>query len=214
MSFCLRIGSWKRHTCFASLGSKLILSNNQSRATLWVLETCLRVGRLPMMIIVITASLSSKMYNIAPLWEEVTFEETCLWETCVLHCEFTRFSDALPCKGLLRACLTFCFWFEFECITSITKSQRSSAEIPSLRQPASREIISDFVELCDTHVCVLHNQLIGTNVWLPNTHNVPPEVDFESSRSPAKESWKSPNLHCLAVFPTWQHFLYSRVKWM
>ena len=33
--------------------------------------------------------------------------------------------------------------------------------------------------------------------------NVPPEVDFESSRSPAKsESWNSPNLHCLAVFPT------------
>ena len=33
--------------------------NNQSRATLWVLETCLIVGRLPLMIILITASLSS-----------------------------------------------------------------------------------------------------------------------------------------------------------
>ena len=42
--------------------------------------------------------------------------------------------------------------------------------------------------------------------------NVPPEVDFESSRSPAKsESWNSPNLHCLAVFPTWQYCLYSHV---
>ena len=29
------------------LGSKLILSNNQSRATLWVLGTCLIVGLLP-----------------------------------------------------------------------------------------------------------------------------------------------------------------------
>ena len=29
------------------LGSKLIRSNNQSRATLWVLETCLTVGLLP-----------------------------------------------------------------------------------------------------------------------------------------------------------------------
>ena len=39
--------------------------------------------------------------------------------------------------------------------------------------------------------CFLHIQLIGTNVWLPEMHNVPPEVDFESSRSPAKsESWK------------------------
>ena len=45
-------------------------------------------------------------------------------------------------------------------------------------------------------------------------HNVPPEVDFESSRSPAKsESWNSPCLHCLAVLPTWQYCLCSLVKW-
>ena len=31
-----------------NLGSKLILSNNQSRATLWVLETCLIAGLLPL----------------------------------------------------------------------------------------------------------------------------------------------------------------------
>ena len=35
------------------------------RATLWVLETCLIVGLLTFMIILITASLSSKMYNKA-----------------------------------------------------------------------------------------------------------------------------------------------------
>ena len=46
-------------------GAKLILSNNQSRATLWVLETCLIVGLLPFMIMLITASLSSKIYNKA-----------------------------------------------------------------------------------------------------------------------------------------------------
>ena len=57
------------------LGSKLILSNKQSRANLWVLETCLIVGLLPFMIILITASLSSKMYNKASLREEFTFEE-------------------------------------------------------------------------------------------------------------------------------------------
>ena len=38
---------------------------NQSRATLWVLETCLIVGLLPFMIILITASLSSNTYNKA-----------------------------------------------------------------------------------------------------------------------------------------------------
>ena len=41
------------------LESRLIRSNSQSRATLWVLETCLIVGLLPLMIILITASLSS-----------------------------------------------------------------------------------------------------------------------------------------------------------
>ena len=47
------------------LESKLIRSNNQSRATLWVLETCLIVGLLPLMTILITASLSSNTYNKA-----------------------------------------------------------------------------------------------------------------------------------------------------
>ena len=41
-------------------GSRLILSNSQSRATLWVLETCLIVGLRPLIIILMTASLSSK----------------------------------------------------------------------------------------------------------------------------------------------------------
>ena len=49
-------------------------SNNQSRATLWVLETFLIVGLLPFMIILITASLSSKIFNKASLREECTFE--------------------------------------------------------------------------------------------------------------------------------------------
>ena len=40
-------GFWCQCNGFGSCGSKLILSNNQSRATLWVLETCLIVGLLP-----------------------------------------------------------------------------------------------------------------------------------------------------------------------
>ena len=49
-------------------------------------------------------------------------------------------------------------------------------------------------------VCFLHIQLIGTNVWLPDIHRIPPEVDSESSRSPAQsESWNSPSVHCCAV---------------
>ena len=55
-----------------------------------------------------------------------------------------------------------------------------------MRNPASREIISASVELCETEVCFLHIQLVGTNVRLPKMHRIPPDVDFESSRSSAK----------------------------
>ena len=72
-------------------------------------------------------------------------------------------------------------------------------DILSMRRPATEDITSDSVELCEAEVCFLHIQLVGTNVRLPKMHNVPPEVDFESSRSPAKsESSNSPSLHCLA----------------
>ena len=71
---CLRVGFWCRCIWFGFCGSKLILSNNQSRATLWVLETCLIIGLLPLIIILITASLSSNTYNKASWWEELTFE--------------------------------------------------------------------------------------------------------------------------------------------
>ena len=83
--------------------------------------------------------------------------------------------------------------------TETIRSHNSRAGKPSNFSPVSKEMISDSVELWETDVCFLHIQLIRTNVWLPKTHNVPPEVDFESSRSPAKsDSWNSPNLHCSA----------------
>ena len=40
----------------------------------------------------------------------------------------------------------------------------SESGIPSMRKPASREMISDSVELCETEVYFLQIQLIGTNV--------------------------------------------------
>ena len=68
------------------LGSRLIRSNNQSRATLWVLETCLIVGLLPFIIILITASLSSNTYNKASRLADWTFEgtESMSWITSIL----------------------------------------------------------------------------------------------------------------------------------
>ena len=60
-------------------GSKLILSNNESKATLWVLDTRFIVGLRPLLNILITDSLSSKTYNIAPNWEDLAFDGT--WST-------------------------------------------------------------------------------------------------------------------------------------
>ena len=51
-----------------------------------------------------------------------------------------------------------------KCNTSITKSLRVRAGIPSMREPASREMILASVEMCETEVRSLHIHLIGTNV--------------------------------------------------
>ena len=120
--------------------------------------------------------------------------------------------------NLSSPCTNFPVWSEIWEIfpkTETIRSHNSRTSKPSHLSPVSREIISDSVELWKTDVCFLHIQLIGTNVWRPKTHNDPPQVDFESSRSPAKsESWNSPYLHCLAIFPTWQYCLHSLVWWM
>ena len=58
-----------------TLGSKLILSNNQSRATLWFLQTCLIVGLPPFVNILITASLSSKDLQQSFLTRNQSFHE-------------------------------------------------------------------------------------------------------------------------------------------
>ena len=72
-SVCQRVGFLVSMYLIWILGSKLIRSNNQSRATLWVRETCLSVGLRPLTIILITFSLSSKTYNIALGSECVVF---------------------------------------------------------------------------------------------------------------------------------------------
>ena len=58
------------HVCKLVVGGNIIdlapmltLSNNPSSATPWVLVTCLTVGLRPLIVILMTASLSSKVYN-------------------------------------------------------------------------------------------------------------------------------------------------------
>ena len=50
--------------------------------------------------------------------------------------------------------------------TATIRSHNSRADKPSNLSPVSREMISHSVELCETEVCFLHIQLIGTNVRL------------------------------------------------
>ena len=90
--------------------------------------------------------------------------------------------DCWPCAWLASRPtkgLPFLSWFRVVFPrTETNRSHRSRAGIPSYLNPASKEMISNSVELCETAICFLHIQLIGTNAWLPTTHNVPPEVDF------------------------------------
>ena len=79
--------------------------------------------------------------------------------------------------------------------------KKSSAGLSPMKKPVSSEKNQESDELCEADVCFLHIQLIGTNALLPNMHNVPSEINFESSRSPAmSESWNISNLHCCAAF--------------
>ena len=128
----------------------------------------------------------------------------CSWLELVFACLI----DELPTGFTVALWHPFVLliWFGEEWNTSITKFLRSRAgESHPCVNLHSREITSASVELCETEVCFLHIQLIGTNVCLPKMHMSPPDVDFESPRSLAKsESWNNPDLHCCAVFHTWQ----------
>ena len=74
-----------------------------------------------------------------------------------------------------------------------------------LRFRSSYPIFSILVVFPTSFIWFLHTQLFGTNVRLSVIHKTPAEVDFESSRSPAKsESGNKPNRQCKAMLPTWQ----------
>ena len=56
------------------------------------------------------------------------------------------------------------FSFALEISSGLPVLDHSDGVFPSKNNPASKEMISDSVELCETEVCFLHIQLIGTNV--------------------------------------------------
>ena len=89
----------------------------------------------------------------------------------VLLLEWLRVSHQLPGASLIGLLMLF-----VERNTSITTSQKSMANSPSIRSPASNEMISDSWELRDTDVCFLHIQLVVTNVRPPKIHKTLPKL--------------------------------------
>ena len=212
-SIFLRVYVWSQYNGFEILGSKSDLSNNQSRTTLWIRETCLILGLGSLIIVLITALLSSKTYNMA-LETTVRCVFDGMWSmfvgmtlVCLIGMELCMFglvtANEFPMTLLGPSVL-----FDTERNTPIVKSLWVRAGIPSMHKTASTEMISASVELCETEVCFLHIQLTGTNVWLPNMLRIPADVKFKSLKFPAKSnSWNKPNLHRCAVSPTLQSWL-------
>ena len=149
---------WDSTYLIRTFGSGLILSNNQSRAIQWARDTCLIVGLLPLMGIFITASLSSKMFNCD------SFSERCTFEGTRSMCDRSTFwSDTCLILAVLWV-LAPVSRLHARVLVGIlgVVHHKSSASKPSIRKPASNDIISDSVELWDNDVRFLHIQLIGT----------------------------------------------------
>ena len=204
------------------LESELIRSNNQSRASLWVLETCL---------IVRVSSLYNHLDHCFVVFKDIQqsflMRRIDVWGNKISIVQiidhFLRLLSFFNCV-MWRTNLTFVLnkshrsllhWCVFPWRTATIRSHKSSAEIPctSILHPKKW-----FLILLN---CTKLKFVSYSSNWLERTydcqktHNVPPDVDFESSRSPAKsESWNSPILHCFGVLPTWQYCLYSHVWWM
>ena len=99
------------------------------------------------------------------MWNVRCARQTWAWATHVrvTKCESTRKCDVWS--------VLFTLYGSESCSQELQRSD----PINQVREyhPASilhpKEMISDSVELCETEVCFLHIQLIGTNVWLPKT---------------------------------------------
>ena len=98
-------------------------------------------------------------------------------------------------------------------------SKNRNNQIPQLERsnlnPASKEM---FLILLN---CAKLKFVSYTSNWLEQMYDFQNRTMFHQKwisnlqDLPAKsESWNSPNLHCLAVLPTWQYCLYSHVWWM
>ena len=175
------------------LGSRLIRWNNQSSATLWVLETCLIVGLLPFTIIFNYSFVVFKHIQQGFLMRRFD-----VWGNTI-NGDSTRWS--------VLEIFDPCHWPR---VSPVFQESESCFQGP-------KEMISEFCWTVRNWTLFLTQSNILEQMYdIPKMHNVPPEVEFWIFKDvPQKsESWNSPSLHCSAVLPTWQYCLYSHVRWI
>ena len=221
----LRVGFWYQHIWFGSWGPNWFYRITNQEQLCGFLTRVSSLDFCPWWSFWSLLRCLQKMYNWDSPWQDFAFvvtQSTCdSWSTsrspfCLGFDVWFR--EEFPAAGLVGVLVLF-----NKRNTSITTSHKSTACSPSSRNPTSNEMISDSVELWDTDVCFLHIQLIVTNVRLPKIHKIHPEVDFESSKSPAKtESWNNPIDNAQPCYPhdneinlakrlsqAWVHFVTS-----
>ena len=146
------------------------------------------------MIVFITASLSSNTYNKASWCEDWTFEGTqsILFSTLIFPWDFWLLSMITGRPVLSEVWVTLPK-------TETIKSHNSRARSPSNPNPASKEMVSDSVELWETDVCFLHIQLLEQmydfqkctmflQKWISNLPDLPRSQNLETVSSPSGSS--------------------------
>ena len=185
------------------LGPTWFDRKTQSRATLWALETCLIVGLLPFLIILITASLSSNTYNKASWYEDWTFEGTrsTLFKTLNIPRDCT--CAWLVSRQTTGFTVLSWFWVVFPRTATIRshKSRAGKTHLTSILHP--KKWFCESVELWETEVSFLHIQLALEQMFDIRRTQKSPQGWFRIF-----ESWNNPYRQCCAVFPTWQYCLY------
>ena len=133
------------------LGSKWILSINQSSATLWIRDNFIVFINVQLRLTLRGVCVCGNVVHMRQLINISGFPIVWGW-ICVSANSF-----------LLRDWLVV--WYCSMNVTLLSpRPIKSRASNPSIRSPASNEMISDWVKLWDTDVCFSYIQLIGTNV--------------------------------------------------
>ena len=188
-------------------GSKLIRSNNQSKSTRWVLETCLEVGLR--MVILITASLSTKMNRDARWLRSVCIKGTKSGSS--IHCFIPLLFDVCGFSLNVGSTLTVLVVLKHRSQCHPQAQCRNSIQTQTSVQ---RNDFSFCTSVRNSFLFLTRQPNWNKRVVSESTQNTPPDVDLESAKSPAMSaSWHNPKLHCGTVFPTWQHCLNPLAQW-